>query len=45
MNLKQHLPKVSELMHDYDILKQKFMQKKNADQLLFKGNEDTLDNL
>ena len=37
-----HLPKVADLMHDYDLLKDKFIAKKEEDSLLFKGNEDSL---
>jgi len=37
-----HLPKVADLMHDYDLLKEKFIAKKAEDTELFKGNEDSL---
>ena len=38
-----HLPKVADLMHDYDLLKEKFVQKKAEDAILFQGNEESLD--
>ena len=44
MNLRTHLPKVADLMHDYDLLKEKFIQKKQLDVELFKGNEDSINN-
>ena len=43
LNLRMHLPKVADLMHDYDLLKEKFVQKKAEDAILFQGNEESLD--
>jgi hypothetical protein len=31
LNLRMHLPKVADLMHDYDLLKEKFIAKKEED--------------
>lgn len=45
MNLKTYLPKVSELMRDYDLLKEKFLEKKERDNELFRGNESVIDSL
>jgi hypothetical protein len=41
MDMHRHLPKVAELMRDYDILNEQFLQKQMSDKVNFNKNGET----
>jgi hypothetical protein len=45
MDLHRHLPKVADLMNDYDVLNDKFNQKQMSDRESFNKNGETYNNI